>query len=129
MREESNNKYNAKIIFSYLVLCVLAFVAGYFIYSEIRVFITNETVEEKDNKLLKTGSLIAELYEVEGVSKRVSQVKTKQSLAAYEQKIDTIFAEIDSLKLLTEYATQKDLLDSLQVLLQKKSPIANSFLH
>ena len=124
MREESNNKFNAKIIFSYLVLCVLAFVAGYFIYSEIRVFITNETVEENDNKLLKTGSLIAELYEVEGVSKRVSQVKTKESLAAYEQKIDTIFAEIDSLKLLSEYASQKNLLDSLQVLLQKK--VANS---
>lgn len=124
MEKEPKNKFTGKIIFSYLVLCILAFIAGYFIYSEIQVFISNETAEENDNKLLKTGSLVSQLYEVESMSKRALQINTKQSFTAYEQKIDTVFSEIDSLKQLTTYASQKKLLDSLQVLLQKK--VANS---
>ena len=83
MKEESKNKFTLKIIFSYFVLIVLALVAGYFIYSEIRVFIYDSTADETDIKLLKTGSLVTELYEAESLSKLAQQNKTKESFIAY----------------------------------------------
>ncbi len=48
---------------SYFLLFALALVSGYFIYSEIQVYITKDPTEETNIKLLKTGSLATELYE------------------------------------------------------------------
>tara|TARA_R110002167_G_scaffold261316_15_gene467827 strand:+ start:1517 stop:3985 length:2469 start_codon:yes stop_codon:yes gene_type:complete len=125
MKEESKNKFTLKIIFSYFVLIVLALVAGYFIYSEIRVFIYDSTADETDIKLLKTGSLVTELYEAESLSKLAQQNKTKESFIAYSAKIDSIFLDIDSLKLLSATAYQRSLLDSLQLLLKQKVDNSN----
>ncbi|MGB5821758.1 MAG: ATP-binding protein [Saonia sp.] len=107
-------------MFSYLVLGCLALVAGYFILSEIRVFISTETAEENDIKLLKTGSLLTELYEAESLSKLALQTKTKKNFNAYAQKIDSVLIKIDTLKQLTESSHQKSLLDSVQSLLREK---------
>ena len=124
MKNESKNKFTLKIIFSYLVLAVLALVAGYFIYSEIQVLINDDVAEETDMKLLKTGSLVTELYEAESLSKLALQNKSKENFNAYSAKIDTIFLEIDTLKQLSSTAYQRGLLDSVQLLLRQK--LANS---
>ncbi|MEK6153229.1 ATP-binding protein [Flavobacteriaceae bacterium 3-367] len=120
----SKNKFTLKIMFSYLILGCLALVAGYFILSEIRVFLSSETAEENDIKLLRAGSLLTELHEAESLSKMALQTRTRKNFDAYSQKIDSVLLEIDLLKALTESDHQKNLLDSVQVLLKEK--VSNS---
>lgn len=106
------------------MLAVLALASGYFIYTEIITYLSTETAEENDAKLLKTGSFLTHLYEAESLSKLALQTKTKENFEAYSQKINSIFLEIDSLKQLTNSDNQKEQLDSVQLLLQQK--VANS---
>jgi len=119
-----SNKINPKIVFSYLVLGVLALVAGYFIYSEVQVYLAEDTVSQNDRKLLRTGTLVTNLYEAESLSKLALQTKSKGNFDAYSRKIDSIYLEIDTLKLLTESTSQKTKLDSVQTLLHQK--VANN---
>ncbi len=124
MKDESKNRFTFKIIFSYLVLAVLFLVAGYFIYTEIRVILYNETADETDIKLLKTGALVTDLYEAESLSKLALQNKTQANFNAYAAKIDTILMKIDTLVVLSTHPQQKNQLDSVQILLKQK--VANS---
>ncbi len=107
-------------MFSYLFLGVLAVVSAYFIFSEVRTYVFYQTSNNNDNKLVKTGSLLTELYEAEGLSKIALQKKTQASFRAYTQKIDSIYTVIDSIKGLTSSDNQKEMLNSVQFLLQKK---------
>ncbi|MCM4166799.1 Sensor histidine kinase RcsC [Arenibacter antarcticus] len=125
---KSKNKFTIKIMFSYFMLGILALVVGYFIVSEIKVYVSTEINAENDSKLLKTGSLLTELYQAESLSKLALQKKTSKSFTAYTQKIDSIFISIDSVKLLTDNDYQKKLLDSVQVLLKKKVFNSNELL-
>jgi signal transduction histidine kinase/DNA-binding response OmpR family regulator len=122
--DKSKNKFTFKVAISYLMLCVLALGAGYFIYSEIQVLLNNETSAQSDTKLLRTGSLVTQIYEAESLSKLALQTKTKQNFNAYAQKIDSVFNEIDSLKQLAIDPSQKAKLDSVKLLLEQK--VANS---
>lgn len=124
MNERSKNKFTFKIIFSYLVLGVLALASGYFIYTEISTYLSTETSDDNDAKLLKTGSFLTQLYEAESLSKLALQNKTRKNFTAYSQKIDSISMEINTLKQLTNNYNQQALLDSVQILLQQK--VANS---
>src|SRR5690606_15301749 len=96
--------------------------------SEIRVYVSTETNSENDTKLLKTGSLLTELYQAESLSKLAIQKKTAKSFTVYTQKIDSIFIAIDSLKLLTDNPHQKQLMDNVQGLLKKKVFNSNELL-
>jgi len=111
-------------MFSYLVLGVLALASGYFIYTEINTYLSTETSDDNDAKLLKTGSFLTQLYEAEGLSKLALQNKTRKNFTAYSQKIDSISMEINALKQLTNNYNQQALLDSVQILLQQK--VANN---
>ena len=117
---KSKNKFTLKIMFSYLFLGILALVSAYFISSEVRTFVSYQSSNDNDNKLVKTGSLLTELYEAEGLSKIALQNKTQSSFKAYTQKIDSIYSAIDSIKGLTSSDNQKEMLNSVQSLLQKK---------
>ena len=128
MDKKSKNRFTFKIIFSYLVLALLALASGYFIYSEIDTYLSTETSKDNDEKLLKTGSFLTELYEAEGLSKLALQNKTKEDFNAYSLKIDSIFVEVDSLKQLTNNENQRKLLDSVQVLLQQKVSNSNDLI-
>ncbi|MCK0188782.1 ATP-binding protein [Arenibacter sp. F20364] len=125
---KTKNKFTFKIMFSYLMLGVLTLVVAYFIFAEIKVFVSTDTATENDAKLLKTGSLLTELYEAESLSKLALQKKTPKSFTAYAQKIDSIFITIDSLKLLTVNEYHKEMLDSVQGLLKKKVFNSNELL-
>ncbi|MCK0146314.1 ATP-binding protein [Arenibacter sp. F26102] len=125
---KTKNKFTFKIIFSYFMLGILTLVVAFFIFSEIKVLVSTDTASENDIKLLKTGSLLTELYEAESLSKLALQKKTPKSFTAYAQKIDSIFVTIDSLKLLTDNDYHKKMLDSVQGLLKKKVFNSNELL-
>ena len=110
------------------MLGILTLVVAYFIFTEIKVLVSTDTASENDIKLLKTGSLLTELYEAESLSKLALQKKTPKSFTAYAQKIDSIFVTIDSLKLLTNIDYHKNMLDSVQGLLKKKVFNSNELL-
>ncbi|WP_273568307.1 hybrid sensor histidine kinase/response regulator [Maribacter halichondriae] len=120
MNDKSKNRFTVKIMLSYLVLCALALVSGYFIYTEIQVFMSNDTAEETDVKLLKTGALVTELYKAESLSKLALNSNADNNFLSYAQKIDSIRTSIDSLKMLSQGEHQRGLLDSLQILLGQK---------
>jgi len=114
------NKFTFKITFSYLLLIILGAIASYYIYNEVRDYITQETVTTNENKLLKTNSFLAQLYEAESLSKIALQTKNRLNFEAYENKIDSITDNINQLKEYTESEHQPGLLDSLTSLLDKK---------
>ena len=117
---KSKNKFTLKIVASYLILALLAAGVGYFVYTEIQTYISTETAEVNDEKLLRTSSLMTNLYEAESLSKLALQSDEKINFDAYALKIDSIQVEIDTLKKLMLGEEQKGLLDSLQVLLNQK---------
>jgi len=129
MNDKSKNRFTFKIIFSYLVLGLLALASGYFIYTEINTYLSNEIAEENDAKLLKTSSFLTQLYEAESLSKLALQTKTKESFNSYSNKIDSIFMAIDTLKQLTTNTNQQGLLDSVQTLLAQKVSNSNELLN
>ncbi|TDT41875.1 signal transduction histidine kinase [Maribacter spongiicola] len=116
----TKNKFTLKITISYLLLIILGVIASYYIYSEVQEYIATETTTEKDNKLLKTNSFLAQLYEAESLSKLALQTKSKVNFTAYEHKIDSLYTNIEELKTLTESDFQHGLLDSLRSLLNRK---------
>jgi len=120
MNKKSKSKFTLKIVLSYLILAILVIVSGYVIFSEIRIYMSNETSAENDVKLLQTGALLTQLYEAESLSKLALHNKTRKNFNAYAQKIDSIYVKIDTLKQLTQSDYQKKLLDSVQFLLQQK---------
>ncbi|WP_405384516.1 ATP-binding protein [Maribacter sp. LLG6340-A2] len=120
------NKFTIKITISYLILILLAVIASYYIYNEINTYITTETTTEKDNKLLKTNAFLAQLYAAESLSKLAIQTRSQSNFTAYQNKIDSLYTDIEALKLLTENTYQKGLLDSLHTLLQKKTKNINA---
>ncbi len=103
-----------------MVLGLLAFLASVFIYSEFKDYTASENKQEDNMKLLKTNSLLTDIYEAENLSKLALQRKKKSNLRAYALKVDSIFNSIDSLKLLATNDNQVLKLDSVQTLLQQK---------
>ncbi len=114
------NRFTLKITISYLLLIILGIIASYYIYNEVQEYIATEQTTEKDHKLLKTNSFLAQLYEAESLSKLALQTKSNINFTAYENKIDTLYTNIEELKTLTESKHQRMLLDSLNSLLSKK---------
>ena len=122
--QNSKDRFTIKIVTSYLVLALLAAVVGYFIYTEIKIYISTETADMNDEKLLKTSALMTNLYKAESLSKLALQSGNKINFDAYALKIDTTKMEIDTLRQLMQGSHQKALLDSLEVLLSQK--VANN---
>ena len=122
--KKSNNKFTLKIVTSYLLLAFLAAGFGYFIFTEIKSYVSTEIASDNDKKLLKTNALLTKIYEAESLAKLALQSNLNLNFAAYAQKIELIKTDIDSLKFLTQSDSQKVLLDSLQALLNRK--VANN---
>ncbi|MCG2460223.1 response regulator [Flavobacteriaceae bacterium F89] len=120
----SKNKFTFKIVLSYLVLITMVVVVGFFIFSEIRVFLTAETGNETESKFVRTGTLLTDLYQAESLSKLALQGNNTKAIDTYALKIDSIYVQIDTIRKHTESIYYKELLDSVQGLLQKK--VANS---
>ncbi|WKX78278.1 sensor histidine kinase [Zobellia laminariae] len=118
--KKSKNKFTLKIVTSYLILALLATSVGYFVYTEIQTYISTEASDVNDEKLLRTSSLMTNLYEAESLSKLALQSNEKINFDGYALKIDSIQVEIDTLKQLMLGEEQKSLLDSLQILLGQK---------
>ena len=115
------NKFTLKITISYLLLVILGVIASYYVYMEVKEYIITEQSAEKENKLLKINSFLAQLYEAESLSKLALQTRNTLNFEAYENKIDSVYTDIEELKMLADNSYQRELLDSLSILLHKKA--------
>jgi signal transduction histidine kinase/FixJ family two-component response regulator len=120
-KNKSKNKFTFRIILSYMILGGLALASGIFILSEAKDYLATNKTEKSDTKLIKTSSLLTQLYEAESLSKLALQNKTKESFNIYAKKIDSVSSEIDSLKTVITSEYQINLLDSVQELLKQKT--------
>ncbi|MBR9855083.1 MAG: hybrid sensor histidine kinase/response regulator, partial [Algicola sp.] len=118
MDPKSKNRFTLKIILSYAVLGVLAILAAFFIYDELKTYTSSKNQGDSNQKLLKTNKLLTQLYDAENLSKLALQTKKPQDLKSYARKVDSINSFIDSLKPLAQTNTGK--LDSVQELLKQK---------
>ncbi|NAY93335.1 response regulator [Muricauda sp. JGD-17] len=122
MRPRSKERFTLRIILSYVVLGILAILAAYFIYGELKSYASSQNQEDGNIKLLRTNKLLTNLYEAESLSKLALQSKKTQDLKAFAKKVDTINKLIDSLKSSenTKQENQVSKLESVQKLLKQK---------
>lgn len=111
-----------KILISYLVLAALFVGVSWFLYSENKGFSEAESKAAKANsKILKVSNLVSNIYETESLARITIQSDSKKDFQNYISKTDSLKLEIDSLKLLVTTQYQITLLDSVKLLLSKKT--------
>jgi signal transduction histidine kinase/DNA-binding response OmpR family regulator len=111
-----------KILISYLVLAALFVGVSWFLYSENKGFTEAESKAAKANsKILKVSNLLSNIYETESLARITIQSDSKKDFQNYISKTDSLKTEIDSLKLLVTTQYQITLLDSVKLLLSKKT--------
>nr|WP_297919493.1 ATP-binding protein [uncultured Allomuricauda sp.] len=106
---------------SYLVLGILALLAGYLIYSEFLAYNEIQSSSKDNQKLLQTNLLLTELHEAENLSKLALQTRRSNTLKKYAKKVDSIILVVDSLKVLAEDKQQSQRLDTVEQLLKEKA--------
>lgn len=120
-----NNKKSyipAKIFISYLILAALFIGVGWFLYSESTIFSTTESKIAKENsKILKVSNLLSNVYKTESLARITIQSNSEKDFSNYLSKTDSLKSDIDSLKLLVTNPYQMTLLDSVKLLLSKKT--------
>ena len=111
-----------KILLSYLALSLLAFIVGWILYSENKVFYNSENKISNDKtKILKVSNLLSNLYKTESLARQTIQSNSEIDFDNYKKQTDSLTTEIDSLKLSVTTQYQKTLLDSLKYLLGTKT--------
>ncbi|MBL7473931.1 ATP-binding response regulator [Robertkochia sediminum] len=111
----------AKVLISYLVLLLLAIVAGWIIYAELNSFTrAQENNTQENNKVFGIGRLLTQMYESESFARSAIQSSKESTYRAYLQKTDSIRITLDSLRTITTNANQQALLDSIGILLEQK---------
>ena len=111
-----------KILVSYLALSLLAFIVGWILYSENKVFYNSENKVSNDRtKILKVSNLLSNLYKTESLARQTIQSNSEVDFQSYKKQTDSLKTEIDSLKLSVTTEYQKTLLDSLKYLLGTKT--------
>src|SRR6187402_1318602 len=111
-----------KVFISYLVLATLFVGVSWFLYSENRGFSEAERKAAKvNNKIIKASNLLSNIYETESLARITIQSDSKKDFQNYISKTDSLKLEIDSLKSLVTTPYQITLLDSVKLLLSKKT--------
>lgn len=111
-----------KVFISYLILAALFVGVGWFLYSESTVFSKTESKTAKENdKILKVSNLLSNVYKAESLARITIQSDSEKDFKNYASKTDSLKSDIDSLKLLVTTTYQITLLDSVKLLLSKKT--------
>ncbi|MCL6460899.1 Signal transduction histidine kinase [Flavobacterium micromati] len=111
-----------KIFSSYLVLVLLFGAAGWFLYSENKSFSkTEQRFTEKNSSILRVSTILSDLYNTESLARVAIQTDSDEDFTIYVAKTKKLKIDIDSLKAVVSTQYQRKLLDSVQLLLSKKT--------
>lgn len=119
--ESSNRKITFKVIFGYIALGILAAISGWLVFSELRNFTNTQSDDlQERNKIIKVSNLVADIYENESLGRAALQLNSEEKFSTSISQNDSLLAKIDSLRLLVNTNDEKELLDSIKVVLNKK---------
>lgn len=117
----SKSKITLKVLISYIVLGVLSFIVGHFVFAEIDAYTQLQKDNAADqNKILHVGKVLSLIYENDGLARTAIQSKSWEPFDEYKTMNDSLNIEIDSLSLLLNTKDQTYLLDSIKILISKK---------
>ena len=110
-----------KILSGYIILGVLATIAGILIISEIDNFTKIQKQDISDrSKIIKVGSLIASIYENENLSRAAIQLNSSKKIKEYNDENKQLSIKIDSLNFIVNNDFQKNILDSIRLIIDHK---------
>lgn len=120
---ESKKSYiPVKVFVSYLVLAALVVGASLMLYSENVFFSETENkITSENRKMLKITTLLSDIYETESLARITIQSNDAADFRNYTRQTDSLVTQIDSLKLLIKSDYQVMLLDSVKILLSRKT--------
>ncbi|WP_053970659.1 ATP-binding protein [Mangrovimonas sp. ST2L15] len=115
------HRITLKVIIGYIILGILAVISGYLVLSEIKTFtqFQNQDISDR-NKIIKTGGLIADIYENESLARAAIQLSSSEKFDVYVEENEALLKKIDSLNFMVDNDYQKFILDSIKVVFNKK---------
>lgn len=119
--KSSKQKITFKVIIGYITLGILVAISGYLLLSEVKTYLKTQNEDVFDRtKILKTGSLIADIYENESLARAAIQLNSQEKYDDYILKNDLLLQKIDSLNTFVSSTYQKELLDSIKLVFNNK---------
>ncbi|MDN3664962.1 ATP-binding protein [Algibacter miyuki] len=110
-----------KVIIGYIILGVLATISGFLIFHEIKTFTSLQKEDITDrSKIIRAGSLIADIYENESLARAAIQLKSSEKFDEYVFENEQLILKIDSLRSLINSDSQQHILDSIKVYVNQK---------
>lgn len=110
-----------KVLIGYIILGLLATISGYLILSEVKTFTQLQKQDISDrNIIVKTGTLIADIYKNESLARAALQFNSKTKFNEYLDENKKLVSKIDSLSLIVADNPQEFILDSIKLIIDKK---------
>ncbi|MFB9056822.1 hybrid sensor histidine kinase/response regulator [Mariniflexile ostreae] len=117
----SNHRITFKVLIGYIILGILATISGFLVLSEIKTFTQLQKQEISDrSEILKTGSLIADIYKNESLARAAIQLNSTSKFNEYLLENEKLVLKIDSLNVLVSSKNQVFILDSIKLIIDKK---------
>ncbi|MDO6802185.1 ATP-binding protein [Wenyingzhuangia sp. 1_MG-2023] len=110
-----------KVLTGYIILGVLATICGVLLFSEIKTFTQIQKQDISDrSKIVKVGSLIADIYENESMSRVAIQLNSVKKFNEYVAENEQLLLKIDSLNFIVDNEFQAVILDSIKLIIDDK---------
>ncbi|AUC86098.1 hybrid sensor histidine kinase/response regulator [Polaribacter sp. ALD11] len=110
-----------KVLIGYIILGLLAATSGYLVLSEVKTFTQLQKQDISDrNIIVKTGTLIANIYKNESLARAALQLNSKTKFEEYLNENKQLVSKIDSLSLIVANDSQEFILDSIKLIIDKK---------
>ncbi|MFI0430182.1 ATP-binding protein [Mariniflexile sp. HMF6888] len=110
-----------KVLIGYFILGVLATISGILVLSEIKTFTQLQKQDVSDrNKIVKIGSLIADIYEKESLARAAIQLNSAKKFNEYVHENEQLLLKIDSLNFIVDNNSQASILDSVKLVIDIK---------
>ncbi|GAA3629055.1 ATP-binding response regulator [Flavivirga jejuensis] len=121
MKNSYKNRITFKVLIGYCILGVLATISGFLVLSEIKTFTQLQKQDISDrNKIVKTGSLIADIYKNESLARAALQLNSSTKFNEYLDENEKLLLKIDSLNFMVYDTTQESILDSIKLIIDNK---------
>ncbi|NJB84115.1 ATP-binding response regulator [Wenyingzhuangia aestuarii] len=119
--QSPKHRITFKVVTGYIILGILATIAGVLVISEIKTFTLIQKQDISDrSKIVKVGSLIASIYENESLSRAALQLNSTKKLKQYALENEQLLLKIDSLNFIVDNDFQETILDSIKLLIDHK---------
>ncbi|OEK08754.1 hypothetical protein A8C32_00305 [Flavivirga aquatica] len=115
------HRITLKVLIGYIIIGIFATISGGLVLTEIKNFTQIQSQDIVDRgKIVKTGSLIADIYENESLARAAIQLNSTKKFNAYVYENEQLLLKIDSLNFIVEHGSQKIILDSIKLVINKK---------